>query len=130
MINLNKLISEREAELAALRNPIIRRLVERNPDCTLSSYLRSDGKGVIFTLCCHLGKVEEDCPLELLASCYATENGYSIRQYRLLHEEPGLIVRLYISAEKPFSPDERKLLAAMGVLKKTRPVQKHLVCRV
>ena len=130
MINLNQIIAEREAELAALRNPVVRRLVERNPDCSsLNLYSRSDGKGVIATVCCHLGRVDDDVPLELAAD-YATEDGYFVAKYRLLHEEPGLMVRLYVAAEKPFSPDERKLLAALGRLTKKRTTETRLVCGI
>jgi hypothetical protein len=131
MLDLNNLIAEREAELAALRSHTLKQIVARHPDASsIGIYCRSDGKGIVATINCYLGKVEEDVPLEEVASCYATENGYCVSEYRLLHREHGLIVRLYISAEKPFTADERKLLAAMGVLKKTRPVQEHLVCRV
>jgi hypothetical protein len=130
MLNLNNLIEEREAELAALRNPTVKQIVARHPDASsIGMYCRSDGKGSVATINCYLGKVEEDVPLEEVAD-YATEEGYFVSKYLVLHEEPGLLVRLYVAAEKRFAVDERKLLAAMGRLTKKRTTETRLVCGI
>jgi hypothetical protein len=130
MLDLNKIIEEREAELAALRSHTLKQIVARHPDASsIGIYCRSDGKGIVATINCYLGKVEEDVPLEEVAD-YATENGYFVSKYLVLHQEPGLMVRLYIAAEKRFAVDERKLLAALGRLTKKRITETRLVCGV
>lgn len=130
MLDLNNLIAEREAELAALRSHTLKQIVARHPDASsIGVYCRSDGKGIVATINCYLGKVEADCPLEEVAD-YATEDGYFVSKYLVLHQEPGLLVRLCVAAEKRFAVEERKLLTALGRLTKRRTTETRLVCGI
>jgi hypothetical protein len=129
---LSEQISYLEAELRALRHPKVAELAAVNPDCVIGVYasrIGTEWEKATVTLSCQLGIVDKSVPLEEVADFVAAD-GYRVAFYRKLHEEPGLLVRLYISAEKRFSADEKKLLKATNHLVTKRISQSAVVCGI
>jgi hypothetical protein len=132
MTTLSELTAYLQAELEALAHPMVRLLSEKNPDCTIGVYATRPGtpdQRVTVTLSSYNGLVDKDCPLEEVAD-YVDGDGYKVALYRDLYNEPGLRIRLYISAEKRFSADEKKLLKATNHLVTKRISQSAVVCGI
>ena len=132
MTTLSELTAYLEAELRALRHPQTAQWAAVNPDCVIGVYSSRVGtkwEKATVTLSCHLGIVDKSVPLEEVSDFVAAD-GYRVAFYRTLHEEPGLLIRLYISAEKRFSAEEKKLLRDTKHLVTKRVCQAAVVCGV
>jgi hypothetical protein len=132
MTTLSELTAYLQAELEALAHPEVARWARKSPDCTIGVYATRTGtpdQRVTVTLSSHNGLVDKDCPLEEVAD-YVDGDGYKVASYKDLYNEPGLRIRLYISAEKRFSAEEKKLLKATNHLVTKRYSQAAVVCGI
>ena len=129
--HLTQAIIERNAELNALRNPIVKQLADQNPDCTIGLYIQSYSGKAVVTLNCHFGMVDKEVPLEDVAD-YAWEEGYVLNRTIILHDDEQLTVRLYLSGQKEFTRSEKSLLKAVGKLQTQtkRVTATRMVCTI
>jgi len=128
---LTQAIIERNAELNALRNPIVKQLADQNPDCTIGLYIQSYSGKAVVTLNCHFGMVDKEVPLEDVAD-YAWEEGYVLSRTVILHDDEQLTVSLYLSGQKEFTRSEKSLLKAVGKLQTQtkRVTATRMVCTI
>ena len=129
--HLTQAIIERNAELNALRNPIVKQLADQNPDCTIGLYIQSYSGKAVVTLNCHFGMVDKEVPLEDVAD-YAWEEGYVLNRTIILHDDEQLTVSLYLSGQKEFTRSEKSLLKAVGKLQTQtkRVTATRMVCTI
>jgi len=129
--HLTQAIIERNAELNALRNPIVKQLADQNPDCTIGLYIQSYSGKAVVTLNCHFGMVDKEVPLEDVAD-YAWEEGYVLNRTVILHDDEQLTVSLYLSGQKEFTRSEKSLLKAVGKLQTQtkRVTATRMVCTI